>query len=205
MVSEENRTEFFGRAVDMDLSQREAHDGTGRGGACVPRAGGARWYALAVRTRWEKSAAVDLERRGIEVFLPVRCERRIWSDRVKTVESALFPGYIFVRSALSGQEKYRILDAGNIVGRSGSTPGIAIAESEIASVRKLAARAKMVVSCPAITSGCRVVVIRGPLRGVEGEVEMHGGRHTIVCAIDLLGRAVRAEIDADVIVPLNAL
>src|SRR5690606_36806102 len=57
-----------------------------------------RWHAVGVHARQEKAAAVELERRGFEVFLPVTSERRIWSDRIREVEQALFPGYLFLRT-----------------------------------------------------------------------------------------------------------
>ena len=60
-----------------------------------------RWYAVAVQGRKERAAQADLEKRGLEVFLPMRCERRAWSDRIQLVESALFPGYMFVHTVMT--------------------------------------------------------------------------------------------------------
>src|SRR4051812_15940739 len=55
------------------------------------------WYALQVRTNFEVAAANLLMNQRFEVYLPQYKTRRQWSDRVKELERALFPGYLFCR------------------------------------------------------------------------------------------------------------
>src|SRR5215475_11326606 len=55
------------------------------------------WYALNVRTRFEKVVARNLKSKGYEEFLPVFRRSNHWSDRVKELELPLFPGYVFCR------------------------------------------------------------------------------------------------------------
>jgi hypothetical protein len=55
------------------------------------------WYAIRVRTGSERTAFEQLEGIGLEAFFPFYLEKVRWSDRKKTVERALFPGYIFAR------------------------------------------------------------------------------------------------------------
>jgi len=167
------------------------------------------WYALAVRSRCEKGVATELARLQVEHYLPLRSVRRIWRDRIKTVEVAYFPGYVFARSTLVGRERYRIVDLADVVcvvGHSRERAGIAIPEHEIENVRRLVERAPDPQPCAAIASGTRVVVAAGPLKGIEGVVETHrNGRQRIVCSITLLNRAVRAELDAESLIPLSEL
>ncbi|MCZ6550598.1 MAG: hypothetical protein O6926_04265, partial [candidate division NC10 bacterium] len=59
-----------------------------------------RWYALYTRPRHEKAVAEHLARRQLEAFLPLREVLSRWKDRRKLVQLPLFPGYIFVRTAL---------------------------------------------------------------------------------------------------------
>ena len=56
-----------------------------------------RWYALHVRSRFEKVVARNLEARDYESFLPVYHRRQRWSDRIKSIELPLFSGYVFCR------------------------------------------------------------------------------------------------------------
>ena len=39
----------------------------------------------------------ELEEKGIETYLPLKKELRVWSDRKKWVESPLFTSYVFVK------------------------------------------------------------------------------------------------------------
>jgi transcription antitermination factor NusG len=164
-----------------------------------------RWYALAVRGRCEKGVVVELRRVDVEAYLPMHAERRVWSDRVKIVETALFPGYVFVHADLATRQRFRILDVKDaiaIVSVGSDTHGTAIPDEEIESVRALVERAHLVEPCDLMPVGTPVVVGAGPLKGVHGVVqEFETGKKRIVCAITLLGRAVRAEIDPDLLLP----
>jgi hypothetical protein len=55
------------------------------------------WFALQVRTRQEASVGDQLNGQGYERFLPLYKARKRWSDRIKEVETPLFPGYLFCR------------------------------------------------------------------------------------------------------------
>src|ERR1700679_2436118 len=55
------------------------------------------WFALRVRSNYERIAATHLRNRGFENFLPGFRAERQWSDRKKQVERFLFPGYVFCR------------------------------------------------------------------------------------------------------------
>lgn len=159
------------------------------------------WYAVAVRARCEKSVAQTLADFHIELFLPTVTERRPWSDRIKRVELALFPGYLFVRCVLSPELRYKILDARDVfalVGHSAQRMAIAIPNAEIEAVQRIVAYAEQVEACETLPVGSRVRVIRGPMRGIEGTVSRGvDGKHRLYCAIQLLGRAVQTRINED--------
>ena len=55
------------------------------------------WFALTVKPRHEKATALQLDRKGLESYLPLYRSKRRWSDRFKEVELCLFPGYVFCR------------------------------------------------------------------------------------------------------------
>src|SRR5262245_7651292 len=58
---------------------------------------GTLWYALHVRTRFEKVVARNLTGKGFEECLPIYRRTINWSDRKKVIELPLFPGYVFCR------------------------------------------------------------------------------------------------------------
>src|SRR5271165_7281960 len=55
------------------------------------------WYALHVRSNFEHISAAHLASRRVEYFLPTYRQRKQWKDRLKELELALFPGYLFCR------------------------------------------------------------------------------------------------------------
>jgi len=55
------------------------------------------WFALRVKSRSEKVVSTIARNKGFEEFLPVYECRQRWSDRLKSVEFPLFPGYVFCR------------------------------------------------------------------------------------------------------------
>src|ERR1700722_18773633 len=55
------------------------------------------WFALRVRSNHERVAATHLRGKGYEEFAPSYKTERQWSDRRKTTEQFLFPGYVFCR------------------------------------------------------------------------------------------------------------
>jgi transcription antitermination factor NusG len=71
------------------------------------------WFALHVRTRYETRVASFLEGKGYQLFLPVHTCRKRWSDRIKNVETPLFPGYLFCR--LDPQDRLPILKTPGVI------------------------------------------------------------------------------------------
>jgi transcriptional antiterminator NusG len=163
----------------------------------------ARWYALAVHARSEQAAARDLHGVVDEVFVPVSVERRAWTDRVKRVEVPLFPGYVFVRLALSPQRRVRLLKCRgvvDVVGRSAERPDVApsVGDDIIAALQRLVASERALDPVTQLVPGRTVVVGAGPLRGIHGVVEEAAdGHRRLVVQVALLGRSVRTTLQAD--------
>ena len=54
------------------------------------------WYAVYTSSRAEKKVKERLEQAGVNCYLPLKTEFRMWSSRRKKVSVPLIPGYIFV-------------------------------------------------------------------------------------------------------------
>jgi transcription antitermination factor NusG len=96
------------------------------------------WYGIRVKLRSELRSHEELRLRGFEPFLPLRAVRRRWSDRMKTVEVPVFPGYLFCR--FLQPDRLRVLNAPGVVQviGAGNRP-IPISEAEIGSIQTLVA------------------------------------------------------------------
>lgn len=151
--------------------------------------------------RNEISVANQLEGKGYELFLPLHKVKRKWSDRVKEVESALFPGYLFCR--LDPQDRLPILKTPGVAQIVGySHVPIPVDEQEIESIRTVIASGIPAVPCAYLEVGSRVRIEAGALRGLEGILTEVKGKRRLVLAVTLLQRSVAVEIDSDAVSPV---
>ncbi len=159
------------------------------------------WFGICVHSRCEFRVRDELEWRGFENFLPVYRVRRRWSDRVKTLEYPVFPGYLFCR--FHSGERGRVLRSpgvARILG-CGHIPS-PVSQEEIDSVRALTTSGVQLARWPYLRAGQRVRIERGPLKGVQGVILRADERTTrLVVSVDLLQRSVAAEVDGAWLVP----
>lgn len=155
---------------------------------------GPAWYALRVRSNSEFRVRDRVEFLGFEGFLPSYREESRWSDRTKTVERVLFPGYVFARSP-AGQISGVVWSCGAAEVLSFAGVPAPIPEREIEDLRRAIASASRIEPC-AYVAGEAIEIQTGPLAGVKGVVTRTRGALRVVVAIELLRRAVRVEVDA---------
>jgi transcription antitermination factor NusG len=153
------------------------------------------WFAVQVETRKEPAIAAQLRSKGYEEFLPQYQVERAWTDRIKRVTLAAFPGYLFCRFNPAGRTLPILTTPGviRLVG-TGKVP-IPIEDAEIESIRKAAAAGFRLEPYFPVAKGHRVVLTEGPLAGCEGIVEQIKKSWRLVISITLLQRSVAVEID----------
>jgi transcription antitermination factor NusG len=157
------------------------------------------WYALRLKSNREFAVRAALEGYSIETFLPTWWETVQWSDRTKTTERVLFPGYVFVRMS-DGPEFYRALMTRGVVqilpNYYNPEP---IDAGEIESVRRVVESKANIVPC-LFTAGERVTIDSGSLAGVTGVIVRTRGAMRVVVSIEILRRSVSVELDADTLI-----
>lgn len=159
------------------------------------------WFALQVRSRWEAAAADLLRGKGLEILLPTYTTKRKWSDRVKVVESPLFPGYVFCRFDVHNRLPVLITPGViSVVGR-GKTP-VAVDDLEIQSIRAAIASGIHLEPWPYVEIGERVRIKHDVLDGMEGILTSFKGSHRVIISVTLLRRSVALEIDRSRITPV---
>ena len=159
------------------------------------------WFAIRVKSRCEKMVASIAHHKGFEEFLPLYYCRRRRSDRFKTVELPLFPGYVFCR--LDPQYRLPLLVSPGVlhfVG-IGKVPA-PIDDAEMSALQCVLRSGSKVEPWPYLQVGQRVSVEYGPLAGVEGLLIEAHKQHRVVVSVTLLRRSVAAEIDRDWVRPV---
>jgi transcription antitermination factor NusG len=161
------------------------------------------WFALRVKSRSEKVVATIARNKGFEEFLPLYQSRRRWSDRFKSVELPLFPGYVFCR--LNPEFRLPLLTIPGVLGfiGIGRVPA-PIEDAEITAIQTAIGAGLLAEPYPFLEVGQRVRVAEGPLTGLEGLLVEVRKQQRIAVSVSLLKRSVAVEIDRHWVRPLDS-
>jgi transcription termination/antitermination protein NusG len=170
--------------------------------AAADASGERRWYALRTRSRHEKRVRDGLAGRSdIEVFLPLYRRWSWWADRMKQIDTPLFPGYCFAQFRYA--DRLVVLKAFGVIGLVG--PGGQpewIPEAEITAIRTLVGSKLHYDPHPFLTEGAEVEVVRGPLRGTRGHLMRKDRTVRVVLSVSLIRQSVSVEIPAADVTPV---
>ncbi len=162
---------------------------------CLP------WYAVRVRTHAEKTVALALRAKGYEEYLPLYRQRRHWTDRIKTLERPLFPGYVFCRlDPALRRPLFAIPGVNGLV--SFGRIFVPIDDAEIDAVRRVVLTGLPASPGPFLCEGEPVRIRSGVLEGLQGVLIRIKNAWCVVVSITLLRRSVAVEIDRDCVEPL---
>lgn len=162
------------------------------------------WFALRLRSNYERVAGAHLQERGFERFAPSYQVEKRWSDRTKLTDQFLFPGYVFCR--FDPNDRLPVLTVPGVVDivGFGKSPE-PIPDCEIERVRRMVDSGLPLAPHPYLQVGQAVLIEEGPLSGVEGILVEMRGRARLVVSINLLQRSVSAEVDRQSIRPIPNL
>ena len=165
------------------------------------------WIAVRTRARSEKLVARVMSHWGMECWAPTAPLRRQWSDRVKVVDWALFPGYVFARVPSDGW--YPLLDLHGV--HTVVKDGHRAAEIDLATlndVRTFAAGLGKVQEQPQhidwFSPGDLVVVSDGPFAGIRAIVTHMDGKQRVSVGMTMLGQGVSVTLSAMDVVRIPA-
>lgn len=160
------------------------------------------WFVATVHFNSEKQSAEKLAKMGIETYLPTQKEVRIWRNgRKSTVDRIVIPSTVFIRCTEEERRQivklpfiYRFMTdkARTSVVETFNKPVAVISDDEINRLKFILGQSDVPVT---ITDrpykvGDKVRVIRGTLRGLEGEVfGTESGKSEIAVALEFFGCA----------------
>jgi len=132
-----------------------------------------------------------VQAKGYEAFLPLQMRRQRWSDRVKSVRSPLFPGYVFCRADVGN--RLPLLTIPGILHFVGNgRVALPIDDREIAAL-EFASRIPM-DPCDFVEFGQRVRLDKGPMAGMEGFL-VGEQEPQVVVSITALKRSAAIDIE----------
>jgi len=169
----------------------------------IPATECANWYAVHTRSRHEKVVENRLQGQGITTFLPLVREVHRWRDRRKTVELPLFSSYVFVKLAMTAQERARVFRVDGILGFVGIRgEGTPIPNEEIETVQALLSHKVPSTPHQFLKVGQRVRIRGGALDGLEGIFLSTNAEDKVVVSVNVIQRSLAVRIEGYEIEPL---
>jgi transcription antitermination factor NusG len=158
-----------------------------------------RWYAARTQMNCERKAVNVIKDVISESYIPVQEEIHQWSDRKKKVQRLVIPMIAFVKMdkdvAMTIHSRSCFL---GLLKNPGANRPSDIPEEQILTLKFMLENSESPVSIETmpLKVGDKVRIVKGGLKGLEGNVLMHkDGTSSVVVKLDLLGCA-RVNIDA---------
>lgn len=158
------------------------------------------WYLIYTNSKQERKVAGQLGQMKIQYYLPMVKIAREWSDRVKILDSPLFPSYLFVYlnqlkdyyQCLETQGALHFVRFGQKIAR--------VTDSVISDLRIIVDAGEQIeVSFSVFQKGETVTITEGPLAGLKCEVIQYNKKEMMLVRIELLQRNLLLEL------PINHL
>lgn len=149
-----------------------------------------RWYPVYTRSRAEKKAFDELNRKGITTYLPLHKTLKQWSDRKKFIEEPLLKSYLFVY--ISTKEYAEVLMTNGIArflyfsGKIASMP-----EQQIEQLKLLlATEQELTIFDYDIKPGQKVLVKAGPFKDMIAEMVSVQNKERIILRLENIGYSI---------------
>lgn len=151
-----------------------------------------RWWVLHTRPRAEKHLARVFRGRGESYFLPTY--RREWRNQGRPFRSylPLFPGYVFLHG--DHQSRLAALET-NLVALVLEVRDQQRLQFDLERVYRLITTGAPVTPDDRLEPGNPVQIIKGPLAGLTGTILKRGKQLRFVVEVEMLRRAVSAEVE----------
>ncbi len=159
------------------------------------------WFVAVVKNNTEKAALERLLKLGYECYVPIQKEMRVWRNgRRAMIDRVVIPSLVFIRCTEAVRRAIVTLPfiSRFMTNRAGSSPeGLnkplaTIPDSQIRTLQFMVGNSVAPVTFTPYTykKGDKVRVIRGDLKGLEGEVRIIDDQHSeLTVILDLLGSA----------------
>jgi transcription antitermination factor NusG len=154
------------------------------------------WFAVQTRPRHEKKVSLGLKEKGIQSFLPLRREKRQWSDRQQWIEAPLFSHYVFVQIPVTAESRVSVLRTSGVL-RFAGVPGCGtpVPDEQIENLQAIIDQEIPLAPHEFIKVGERVRIRGGALNGIEGILAAIKNDRSLVVSVDVIQKSVVLRID----------
>ncbi len=152
------------------------------------------WFAIYVKSRTEKKVSAELEKLGIDHYLPLIKILKQWSDRKKWVVEPLFRSYIFVH--IEPAQYYDVLKAFNVVRYiTFERKAVVVPPQQIEAIKfYLEDEEPEEIMNESWEKGQQVEVISGNMTGLAGELVEVKKKHKVRIKIEAINQIIFIQI-----------
>ncbi|MCX2575939.1 UpxY family transcription antiterminator [Pedobacter sandarakinus] len=160
-----------------------------------------KWYPVYTHSRAEKKAYLELQRKGITAYLPLKKTLKQWSDRKKIIEEPLIKSYLFVY--ISSKEQAEVLmttGVARFIYFSGAVASLP--EQQLNGLKLLLATdADLEIFDFQIKPGQKVLIKAGPFKDMIAELVSIQNKERIILRLENIGYSININTSMAFITP----
>jgi transcription antitermination factor NusG len=157
------------------------------------------WYVVYTMPHHEKKIYAQLQKEGINAYLPLQTTLKQWRDRKKKVNEPLFRSYLFVH--INMNEYYKVLNRPGVIryvcfeGKAVKVP-----ETKIEAIQNLLDNKVELEESPTyLKKGDKVRIMGGILQGFNGELVLLNNQKRVIIRIEEINKSLFVNV------PINFL
>jgi len=165
----------------------------------------AKWFAVYTGYKREKIVANLLDKKGIQVFLPLQKIRKQYVRKQKTVELPLFNCFVFVY--ITTAEYVHVLETEHVIKfiKIGQNL-LAIPEKEIETIRCIiGTQIDVEAGVFNMPKGEPIEVIAGGLSGLRGKFIQQDSKYNFLVELEMLGYEMRMQVRPENLRRINTM
>ncbi len=156
------------------------------------------WAVAWTKPRCEHRVEDYLTRIQVPCFLPLVSKRHVYKTGVKNWTSPLFSGYLFYDADKA--ERQTVFESRKVVDIL-SPPDPGALGRDLAQIARALERDSSLRETRFGQKGRHVIVVRGPMKGLRGELVRIGSNSHLILRVDFLGKAAELVIDESCVEP----
>lgn len=162
-----------------------------------------KWYPIYTRSRFEKKTQLELEKKQITTYLPVKKVLKQWSDRKKIVEEPLLKSYLFIYISIKEYNEVLLTPGfSRFIYFSGEIASIP--EKQIQDLRLLLANSTDLELIEYdISPGEKILIKAGPFKGITAELVSLKSKKSLILRLEQLGCSINIHTSMAFIEPLK--
>jgi transcription antitermination factor NusG len=155
-----------------------------------------KWYAIYTKYRCEKYVVENLNKKGIEAYLPLKSITKRYTRKIKKYQIPLINCYAFVK--INEKDIVKVLQSEYVIKFIKTGQELEpIRDEEMDLLKRVTGEFNDIISVEPINwqEGSKVEIVVGGMVGTKGMLVRKKGKNTFIIALDSMGVQLEMEVD----------